>query len=146
MSETLVFPAARGRSVDSGPERFGCRLDDRGCGVVWVHLTGELDIATATRLERVLVPSEPGARLVVLDLRKLTFMDSSGARVIASASTRARSAGGRLVLVHAPSQVQRLLGLTGVAGTVEIVELGDSEPAIQALLHFARAEQEHDWR
>ena len=103
-------------------------------------------IATATRLERVLVPSEARALLVVLDLRELTFMDSCGAGVIASASTRARSAGGRLVLVCAPSRANACWGLTGVAETVEIVELGDSEPAIQALLHFPRAEQEHDWR
>jgi anti-anti-sigma factor len=144
MLETLAVPAAHGKAVELMAERFVCRLVDRGVGVVLVHLAGELDIATAARLERMLVRSELQAPLVVLDLRKLTFMDSSGAHVVADASIRARSTGNRLVLVRAPRQVQRLLALTGAAETVEIVELGDGEPSVQALLHLARAEQEHD--
>ena len=144
MSETLVVQAARGKPVGLMADGFVCRLVDRGCGVAWVHLAGELDIASAPRLERMLVRSELQAPLVMLDLRQLTFMDSSGLRVVVHASMRARCTGNRLVLIRAPRQVQRLLALTGAAETIESVELGDSEPAIQALLHLARAEQEHD--
>ena len=51
-----------------------------------------------TRLERTLSRSQ--ARLVVLDLRELTFIDSSGVHAIVSAGIRARKGGRRLVLVH----------------------------------------------
>ncbi|HSO98900.1 MAG TPA: STAS domain-containing protein [Solirubrobacteraceae bacterium] len=145
MSEALAVQAAHGRYVELMAERFVCRLVDRGCGVVWVHLAGELDIASAPRLERMLARSELQAPLVVLDLRKLTFMDSFGAHVVAHAATRARGKGNRLVLIRAPRHVQRLLTLTGAAARIEIVEPGDSEPAIQALLHLARTELEHAW-
>ena len=144
MSETLAVQAAHSRSVEVIAERFVCRLADRGCGVVWIHLAGELDIASAPRLERMLVRAELQTPLVVLDLRKLTFMDSFGAHVIAQASTRAQCTGNRLILIRAPRQVQRLLDLTGAAKTVEIIVLGDSEPANQALLHLARTERELD--
>src|SRR5947209_9316002 len=123
MSETFAVPAARGKALELRAEGFVCRQVDRGDGVVWVHLAGELDIATAPWLERRLAWSVERARLVVLDLRNLTFMDASGARVVACASTRAWCAGNRLVLVRAPRQVQRLLSLTEVAERIEIVEL-----------------------
>ena len=144
MSGTLVVHAAHGTPVESLAEGFVCHVVDRGCGVVWVHLAGELDIASAPQLERML-QSELQAPLVVLDLRQLTFMDSFGLHVVAHASMRARCTGNRLVLIRAPRQVHRLLALAGAAETIEIVELGDSEPAIHALLHLARTEQEHDW-
>ena len=140
MSETLAVPAAARARRDLLAEGFACRLVDRSPGLVWVHVAGELDIATAPRLERMVARPELRARLVVLDLRELTFMDSCGGRVVAEASTRARGIGNRLILVRARRQVQRLLALTGAAEWVEIVELGDSEPAIQALLHLARTE------
>ena len=145
MSETLAVPAAHVKPVEVMAEPFVCRLVDRGCGVTWVHLAGELDIASAPRLERMLVGPELQGPLVVLDLRQLTFMDSFGFHVVAHASMRARCTGSRLVLIRAPRQVKRLLALTGAAETIETVELGDSEPAIQALLHLARTEPEHDW-
>jgi anti-anti-sigma factor len=45
-----------------------------------VQVVGELDIETTPQLEQTL--SEPRAQLVVLDLRELAFMDSSGADAV----------------------------------------------------------------
>jgi hypothetical protein len=46
---------------------------------------------------------------------------------------------GRVDPQRGPSQVQRLLALSGAAEALEIAELGDVEPATQALLQIARA-------
>ena len=72
---------------------------------------GEDRAATAPQLERTADASQ--ARLVVLDLRELTFLDSSGLHAILHAGIRARQAGRWLVLVRVPSNVERLLTLPG---------------------------------
>jgi anti-sigma B factor antagonist len=119
---------------------FRCQLSDDGSAVACIYLAAELDIASAPRLDRVLRQAELQARLVVLDLRDLTFMDSFGLRLIAASNHRARRMGRRLVLLRGPSQVQRLLTVTGVGKSLEVAELSDFEPAAQALLQLARAE------
>ena len=64
-------------------------------------LTGELDIAGAARVEQELerIEREPPAT-IVLDLRELAFMDSTGLRVIVAADGRAREQARRLVIVR----------------------------------------------
>jgi anti-anti-sigma factor len=86
-----------------------------------------LDLATAPSLEQTLRRAERRARLVVLDLRELTFMDSAGVHVIVNASVRARQARRRLVLVRGPSQVDRVITLAGAADVLEIGDLDTVE-------------------
>ena len=145
MSEPFAVPAAARAGHDLMAEGFVCRLVGGGNNAVWVHLAGELDIATAAVLERMLAWPEQRAWLVVLDLRKLTFMDSCGARVIAGASIHARQAGRRLVLVGGPPQVQRLLALAGGADTVGIVELAGREAAIHAIRQLRARTRQMTW-
>ncbi len=117
---------------------FGCRVNEDGLGIACVCMAGELDIASAPRLERTLRGAELQSQQLVLDLRGLTFMDSFGLRLIVAGSHRAHRAGRRLMLVPGPPQVQRLLGLSGVADDLEVVEPGDLDPAVQVLLRTAR--------
>ena len=81
-------------------------------------LSGELDMATGPELSDLLVtiPADP----VTLDLRDVTFMDSSGIRVIAN---RARVAPVRLVNV--PHRVMRVLEISGVCDLPGIVVFPD---------------------
>ena len=102
-------------------------------------MADELDIASAPQLERMLRRAELSARLVVLDLRELTFMDSFGLRLIADSSHRARRTGRRLLVLRGPAQVQRLFALSRAAQDLEIVEPGELEPAVHVLLQLARA-------
>lgn len=83
-------------------------------------LRGELDPHTApdlrTEIDAVLAS---GRARLVLDLAGLTFVDSSGLRVIISAHKDAAERGGRLVL-RAPSQTtRRLLDITGLLDHIE---------------------------
>jgi anti-sigma B factor antagonist len=88
-----------------------------------VQLSGELDLATASKLEdelkRVEV-SEPA--LILLDLRPLSFMDSSGLRALLAADARAREGGRRLVLIRGDERVQRVLRITRLDERLEIVD------------------------
>ena len=120
---------------------FGCTLGDGGRGASWVRITGELDLSTAPRLAQMLGQAMRRARIVVVDLRGLTRVDTAGVGAIADASYTARRDGRRLVLVRGPSQVERLLALTGALDVVEIVELNAGEPAVLALLQIARRER-----
>lgn len=96
------------------------RAGDRD--VAWVHVAGELDIATCSSLERALRAAELRAPLVILDLRRLAFADILGVRVILYASARAHRAGRRLVVVRGRS-LDRVLEVTGAAEHLAVVEL-----------------------
>lgn len=124
MPEVLVVPESVPRRADHGPPpAFECSWTDAGIDVARVHVAGELDIATTPQLERTLRESQCRTRLVVLDLRGLAFIDSSGVRAIVNASIRARDVGHQLVVLRAPPNVDRLFALTGCADDVEIGEV-----------------------
>jgi anti-sigma B factor antagonist len=100
---------------------FDVTIEERGSTA---HLTlhGELDISTASRLEDDLRRIEADAPpVLILDLSRLEFMDSSGLRMLIAADTRAREAGRRLVLIKGNDMVQRVLRLTGLDERLEIV-------------------------
>jgi anti-anti-sigma factor len=92
-------------------------------GVRLVRLTGELDLAGIDRFERLLTADRtPEAVTFVLDMRGLTFIDSSGLRALIMADQRVRAAGGRFVVVRGPDRVNDVLEMTGVAGHIELVD------------------------
>ena len=104
-----------------------------------VQVAGELDIETAPQLERTLRDAEQKARLVVLDLRDLTFMDCAGVHLLVNASARARERGGRLVVLRGPPAIDRLFTLTGAASRVESSDTESAEPPVRAVLELADA-------
>jgi anti-sigma B factor antagonist len=79
-----------------------------------ISLTGELDLSGAPPLEEEIaeLAARDGVRRVVLDLRELEFMDSSGLRTVALAERRLSAAGRELVLVRGPELVQRVFSIT----------------------------------
>jgi anti-sigma B factor antagonist len=98
---------------------FGIQ-DDRRNGVARLALRGELDLATAPKLEGHLEQVEQdGVRAVVLDLRDLTFVDSTGLHAFLKARSRAADNGHRFALVGANEQVRKLLQLTATQGILE---------------------------
>jgi stage II sporulation protein AA (anti-sigma F factor antagonist) len=54
------------------------------------------------------------ATSIVIDLSELTFMDSTGVRLLVTAHARSRADSDRLTLVRGRAAVQRVLELTGV--------------------------------
>lgn len=96
----------------------------RGDETTVISVSGELDLASspalAEELDRV---AQSNVKLVVVDLRNLEFMDSTGLSVLVKAHQRAEENGRRLGLVNGSQQVQRLLSLTGVADRLTIADV-----------------------
>jgi anti-anti-sigma factor len=79
-----------------------------------IAVVGELDLATAQRLEDELRTVEAtDVEQVIVDLAGLTFIDSSGVHLIAAAEERCRTTAKRLVLRPGPPQIQRVFALAG---------------------------------
>ena len=115
-----------GLSVGSASVNSDFQVDVRTDGsAAIIAVSGELDLATAPALESELervARSESELELLVLDLRKLQFMDSTGLSVIVKAHQRLSDDGRNLCLIRGPQQVQRLLDVTGVAERVRLAD------------------------
>jgi anti-anti-sigma factor len=91
-----------------------------------IAIRGELDLASGPELEAALQNvAVPSTRSVVVDLRELEFMDSTGLSIVVRAHQRLAQQGVELSLVKGPPQVQRLLDLTGVADRLRLVAAPD---------------------
>ena len=82
-------------------------------GPLLLRLHGELDFGSASSLSRYLGELDAGGTLV-LDLRDLEFMDSSGLAAILAARQRAAIADGTLHLIEPTGNVRALLERTGL--------------------------------
>jgi anti-anti-sigma factor len=89
---------------------------------VRLALSGELDLVSSSALEQAMaeLPASDIESLVI-DLRGLEFMDSTGLHVLLRAQQQASDLGRRFALVRGPDQVQRLFDLTGLTDTLTIV-------------------------
>jgi anti-anti-sigma factor len=95
----------------------------RSDNMIRLALAGEFDLSNAAQLEDALKEVERDRpALLVLDLRELTFMDSTGLRVMVSADARARDDARRLAVVQGPESVHRVFRITGLDDHLEIVE------------------------
>ena len=83
-------------------------------GVVHVVLGGELDIATVSELDAALRLAWASSDVIVLDLRELEFIDSSGLRTLLTARKRAEEAGADFSLVAGHRGLERTLEIAGV--------------------------------
>ena len=92
--------------------RVGYETPSDDIGVV--VLEGEIDIYSAPEFKEVLVNGiEGGARRVIVDLTKVTLMDSTGLSVLVSGERRLRPRGGSLA-VACDDRIRRVLTMTGL--------------------------------
>ncbi len=105
--------------ASGGPISVLSRRYDGGIAIVpW----GEIDIATAPAIEEALRRARNEHDTVALDLRQVSFMDSTGLQMMLAVDHEMRERGGRLIVVTGPPQVDRLLALTGVAERLTVVD------------------------
>jgi anti-anti-sigma factor len=103
-------------------------LDRVGSAVV-VAVAGELDLATAPILqERISAAEALAPPLLVLDLRELTFLDSTGLRIVLAADAAARRDARRLVVVRGSDPVHRVFLIALLDKRLELVD--DLEAAL----------------
>jgi len=104
------------------PTELRCEIARNG-SLAWVQPFGELDLDTVHRVEAALeeLRSE-GCPEVVLDLRGLTFMDSTGLRLVIRWDTAARENGFRFAVVPGEEVVHRVFQLTGMDEHLTLAE------------------------
>jgi anti-anti-sigma factor len=96
---------------------------ERRDGAVIVALHGEVDISETDSIQQALASVEKDQPAVmVLDLRDLTFLDSTGLRLVLDADARARSEGRRLALVPGPDVVHRVFQIALLDKRLEFIE------------------------
>jgi anti-sigma B factor antagonist len=79
-----------------------------------VSVAGELDMHTAPDLERELRAAlEGGAEVVIVDLAKCDFIDSTALGVLVSTKKKLETSGGDVSLVASDSQIRRVFEITG---------------------------------
>ena len=83
-------------------------------GATKIALSGELDMGTVPILEEYLLRVEADdVAAIMIDLREVTFMDTTGLRAFLAARNRAEESGRKLLLVGAKEPVRRMFELTG---------------------------------
>jgi anti-sigma B factor antagonist len=102
----------------AGPPPFGCTVHASG-GVVTVAPTGELDLGTVPLLESAIsYQRDLGNAKLVVDLRGVTFIDSSGVHLLLRLAQNAADGGHAFRVVPGSERVQRVFALTGVEETL----------------------------
>src|SRR3954451_22613107 len=109
--------------MDSGGwQPFSVTVSSNGDSTT-VFFKGELDLAGVEDARRAVEEAEQdSALMLVLDMSGLTFMDSSGLEVVLRSARRARESGRRLVVQRPSPYVKRLLEMTAIDQSLDIVE------------------------
>jgi anti-sigma B factor antagonist len=117
------FPRVRGLGFRAPMAQLELETTRNG-PVAVVAPTGELDLSGAAvlqaELDRLADEGELGG--VVLDLRGLEFMDSSGLRLVVLADMQAREAGRRFALVRGDETVHRVFEITRMSDRLQFVD------------------------
>jgi anti-sigma B factor antagonist len=94
-------------------------------GLTVMELSGELDVSTAGALREALLMLElDGGLGIEIDLRRLSFLGSTGIGVIVAACKRVRASGGTFSVSCDHNLARRVIE---VAGLVDFLELHDGE-------------------
>jgi anti-anti-sigma factor len=106
------------------------QADDPQPGTVEVVLTGELDIATVDEVQGRIEAAEAGSPpLLVIDLSRLEFVDSSGVRLALLADDRARAAGRRVAVRLGTGHALRVFQALGLMDKLDVVPLSAPDDA-----------------
>ena len=104
------------------PARFTVEGEPRGDAVL-LKMTGELDIATVPQAERAIEDAfAAGGGQLIVDLRELAFIDSSGLRLFILVAERARAQDWQLTIVRPPEPVRTVFRLTGADGNLPFAD------------------------
>jgi anti-anti-sigma factor len=100
-------------------------------GVVIAEVAGDMDMSTVPRLGEHLFPLADSGQPLIVDLNRITFIDSAGLGVLIATARRAGVHGGSLHAVCSRPQTRKLLWLTGVDRRIPLTATLDG-----ALIHL----------
>ena len=103
-----------------GDPSFRVEVDASREGLLVASLVGELDIASAADLETFVQRTAAQGLHVVVDLTRLTFVDSSGLNALVNAARTVESRDGWVVFAGAPAGVRRVFEIVQLEDTLQI--------------------------
>lgn len=128
----IVVQGRKASAVGTVPIHVESRKVDTG--EMMVIVTGEVDLASTPW-----VTKEIGRHSgrVVVDLRRVDFMDSTGLRALITQHERLEASGGHLrLLIKTDQHLRRLLDISGLTGVFDVSDslhpLGAEEPPATA--------------
>jgi|SRR4051794_31940130 anti-sigma B factor antagonist len=99
--------------IDTEPEPRGVRVRPRG----------EVDLGTVGHVRTTIEECvAAGYERVIVDLQGVTFLDSTGLRLMLEADAAARADGWKLLLIEGPAPVQRVFEVAGVRDSLPFVK------------------------
>lgn len=106
-------------------------------GALVISVDGELDVYTAPRLHDALIEaSAQGHRVMVVDLSRVEFIDSSGLGVLVGSKKQLAAEAGRLSLVITSPNLAKIFRITGFDDVFDIY------PSVAAAISQARESSE----
>jgi anti-sigma B factor antagonist len=96
-----------------------CATLSQELGVKWVNLRGRIDSLTSPEIQdRIDQLIHGGERTVVINLEETSFISSVGVRIIIDTYERLVKVGGQMILYNVSGNVQDVLVLSGIMGSV----------------------------
>lgn len=81
----------------------------------YLDLAGEIDAYTASKLREELLPLvEQKRQTIIVDLSKVTYLDSTGLGIFVGALKKSRRHQSKMILKNLTARVQRLFDITGL--------------------------------
>lgn len=102
-----------GSPLAGPPGQFRVDVRHDGAAVV-VAPHGEIDLGTVDEVRKAIERSHDGSSNLVIDLRGVGFLDTSGLRLVVEQSDRATQRGYRFELIPGPPPVQRVFEIAGL--------------------------------
>jgi anti-anti-sigma factor len=122
----------RGESGNAAASKVGarCHLETARIGsAAYLVLMGELDLSCMKRFTETLAKSVAnGIEDLVIDLRSVTFVDSTGLALLLKVDTLAREEGFRLHVVRSPTEIVEAVFET--SGIDRLLPLTDEPPLL----------------
>jgi anti-anti-sigma factor len=116
------MPTDRSNAL-SAPPLFSIADARRADGSALLTITGELDIATVPVVrERLAALIDAGVRRLVVDLREVTFMDSTGLAAFIHAKMRLGDEGLLTIAMEPDSYARLIFEVAGLTGVLDVVE------------------------
>jgi anti-anti-sigma factor len=112
------------------------RVDKAQNPIPVLQVSGRLDASTVSVLERALLRAfSLGARAIVIDMGEVTYISSSGLRVLLTARRQARERGGDILLCALSPNVRDVLDMVGFTALFSIYNTLDDaqQTAVQLL-------------
>jgi anti-anti-sigma factor len=90
-------------------------------GITFLHLNGRLDATTANQLDQTIREIfTGGAKRLVVDLTKLSYISSAGLRVFLSAAKQTKSVEGKLALFGLSEEVKQIFDISGFSSILPV--------------------------